>query len=55
MEYYNEDNFNSLIRWAVYAHGYEFADCLNTNYTQLIGRLSDTNWETSVYPRCNNF
>lgn len=55
MEYFNEDNLNSLIRWAVYAYGYEFDDCLNTNYTQLIGRLADTDWETSAYPRCNIF
>ncbi|KAJ6649961.1 Thymus-specific serine protease [Pseudolycoriella hygida] len=51
MQYYPADNLNNLIRWAVYVHGYEFEDCLNTNYTQLIGRLADTNWETSVYPR----
>jgi len=51
MEYYNEDNLNSLIRWAVYAYGYEFDDCLNTNYTQLTDRLAETDWEASAYPR----
>lgn len=53
MEYFNEDNLNSLIRWAVYAYGYEFDDCINTNYTQLTERLAVTDWETSAYPRCN--
>lgn len=54
MEYYSGDNLNSLIRWAVYAYGYEFDDCLNTNYTQLTQRLSETNWEVSAYPRRND-
>lgn len=55
MEYYPADNLNSLIRWAVYAYGYDFDDCLNMNYTQLTGRLAETDWETSAYPRCKVF
>lgn len=55
MQYDIADNLNNLIRWAVYAHGYEFDDCLNTNYTELASRLANTDWETSAYPRRNAF
>lgn len=51
MEYYEADNLNNLIRWAVYAYGYDNAECIDTNYAQLIERMAVTNWETSAYPR----
>jgi len=55
MTYYPADNLNSLIRWAVFVYGYDFDECINTNYTQLIGRLANTDWETSVYPRLRSY
>jgi len=51
MDYFGQDTLNSLIRWAVYAYGFEFDDCIDTNYPQLIGRLAETDWEASAYPR----
>lgn len=55
MEYYNEDNLNSLIRWAVYAYGYDFEDCITVDYEEVVERLANTNWETQVYQRRNIF
>lgn len=52
MTYYPTDNLNNLIRWAVYAYGYDSnAECINVNYDDLVEQLSDTNWETSNFPR----
>jgi len=51
MNYYSEDTLNSLIRWAVYVYGFEFDDCINTNYPQLVGELAETDWAENSYPR----
>jgi len=51
MQYYPADNLNNLIRWALHVYGYEFDECVDTDYDRLITRLSETDWETSVYPR----
>lgn len=50
INYYPEDPLNSLIRWAVYAYGFDFEDCINTNYPQLIAGLSVESGE-SYYAR----
>lgn len=55
MNYYAGDTLNSLIRWAVYVYGFDFQDCIDTNYPDLIERLSVTDWEESPYPRRNIF
>lgn len=55
MEYYNEDNLNSLIRWAVYAYGYDFEDCITVDYEEVVERLANTNWETQVYQRLRSY
>jgi len=55
MDYFPADTLNSLIRWAVYAYGFDNVDCINTNYPQLIGRLADTDWEGTEYSRLRVF
>jgi serine protease 16 len=51
MNFYPGDTLNSMIRWAVYAYGFEFDDCIDTNYPQLIERLAETDWEDHPEPR----
>ncbi|KAG4071886.1 hypothetical protein HA402_006047 [Bradysia odoriphaga] len=51
MTYYPEDNLNNLIRWALHVYGYEFEECIDTDYDRLITRLAETDWEESAYPR----
>jgi serine protease 16 len=51
MNYFAGDTLNSLIRWAVYAYGFEFDDCINTNYRDLIERISSTEWEGDDFDR----
>jgi len=51
MDYYGGDTLNSLIRWAIYAYGYDSDECIDTNYPHVIERLAETNWETSAVPR----
>jgi len=51
MNYYYADPLNSLIRWAIYAYGYDFQDCINSDYNELAALLAETDWEASAYPR----
>jgi len=51
MDYYDADPLNSMIRWAVYAYGFDFQDCINTNYPDLVDLLAVTDWEESTFPR----
>jgi pimeloyl-ACP methyl ester carboxylesterase len=51
MDYYPGDTLNSLIRWGIYAYSYDLVDCIDTNYPQLIQRVSQTAWEGHPEPR----
>jgi len=55
MNYYEGDTFNSLIRWAVYAYGNPNGDCIHTNYNELIGLLTETNWDAQTFPQQRAF